>query len=77
MKSARPQRRAFATVVAVVSILLVGVTIGGLISRIGMESRRTNTEANRAQQEQIIIARSLGPSAGDVILPSELSPQKR
>lgn len=77
MKSSRSQPSAFATVVAVVSILLVGVTIAGLMSRIGMEARRTSAEANRAQQEQIVIARSISLSTNDVILPLELSSEKR
>jgi len=66
----RNTRRGFATVVALVSLMLIGVTIAGLMTRISMESRRTAAEAARAQQEQIELARSLDPA---VKLPVELS----
>jgi type II secretory pathway component PulK len=49
----------FATVMAMVSLMLIGVTIAGLMTRISMQARRTQSELRRAQQEQISIARSL------------------
>jgi type II secretory pathway component PulK len=61
--------RGFATVVAMVSLMLIGVTVAGLMTRISMQAHRTTAEADRAQQEQIEIARSLDPS---VKLPAEL-----
>jgi type II secretory pathway component PulK len=63
------KQNAFATVVALVSLMLVGVTIAGLMTRVSMEARRTAADAARAQQEQIAIARSLDKS---VKIPAEL-----
>jgi hypothetical protein len=65
----RPHRRGFATVMAMVSLSLVGVTIAGLMTRILMQARLTKNETDRAQHEQIIIAQSLG---GETKLPDEL-----
>jgi type II secretory pathway component PulK len=70
MIRSRENPNGFATVVALVSLMLVGVTVAGLTTRISMEARRTAADAARAQQEQIVIARSLDKS---VRLPMELS----
>ncbi len=69
MKQPRNQPRGFATVMALVSLSLVGVTIAGLMTHISMQARRTELDATRAQREQIVIARSLSSS---IILPPEL-----
>jgi type II secretory pathway component PulK len=66
----RKNRRGFATVAAMVSLMLIGVTIAGLMTRISTQARRTAAEADRAQQGQIRIARSLDKS---VKLPAELN----
>ena len=69
MTRQRRSRRGFATVMALVCLFLVGVTSAGLMTHMSMQARRTAREADRAQQEQIVIARSLG---GDVKLPDQL-----
>jgi type II secretory pathway component PulK len=66
----RQPRRGFATVMALVSLMLVGVTIAGLITRISMQAHRTEAEARRVQREQIAIAESLGTPQNN--LPREL-----
>ena len=68
----RKHRRGSATITALVSLGLVGATLAGLITRIGMEARRTQQEHKRAQHDQIIIAQSLGTAEYPVILPNEL-----
>jgi type II secretory pathway component PulK len=74
MRQTHKNHGGFATIVSLVSLTLVGVTIAGLMTRISMEARRTAAEADRAQQEQIVIARSLSKS---VKLPAELSGRQK
>jgi len=69
MKRSNTKRRGFATVMALVSLMLVGITIAGLMRSVSMQARLTKNEAVRAQQEQIVIAQSLG---GNLKLPDEL-----
>lgn len=61
-------RRGFATIVALVSLMLIGVTTAGLMTCISMQARRTEAEVRRAQLEQIAFART----KGTVRLPTEL-----
>jgi type II secretory pathway component PulK len=63
------KKKGFATVMALVSLSLVGVTIAGLMTRISMQAKLTKNEVERAQHEQIVIAQSLG---GKTKLPDEL-----
>jgi type II secretory pathway component PulK len=66
----RQPRRGFATVMALVSLVLVGITIAGLMTRISMQAHRTEAESRRVQREQIEIAQALGSS--QTKLPREL-----
>ena len=68
----RKHRRGFATVMALVSLTLVGITVAGLMTRMSMQARRTAREADRAQREQIEIANSLGHPGEPVKLPDAL-----
>jgi type II secretory pathway component PulK len=69
MRITSPNHRGFATVMAVVLLGVIGITIAGMMTRIAMQSRRTNEESVRAQREQINLARSMG---NNVKLPDEL-----
>jgi type II secretory pathway component PulK len=71
----RQSRRGFATVMALVSLTLVGITIAGLMTRISMQSHRTEAESRRVQREQIAIAQALGSSRTK--LPGELEANLR
>jgi type II secretory pathway pseudopilin PulG len=64
-------RRGSATILALISLTLVGVTIGGLMTRISDESRRTEAEAKLAQLRQLGIATAAAAPDG-IRLPTNL-----
>jgi hypothetical protein len=61
-----------ATVVALMSLALVGITLAGLMRHFSTEAIFARAEGDRAQLEQIVIAGSLAGTT-KVTLPSELS----
>jgi type II secretory pathway component PulK len=65
--------RGFASLLAVWSLLLVGITIACLMRRFSSQAVRTREEADRAQLRQMIIAGALSKPDSPVKLPEELS----
>jgi type II secretory pathway component PulK len=68
--------RGFATVLAVASLLLVGISIAGLMRRFSTEARRTQEETDRAQLRQMVIAGAMSKPNAVVQLPDVLSGMK-
>ncbi len=72
MMTSCTSRHGFATLLAVWSLLLVGITIACLMRRFSTEATRTQEETDRAQLRQMVIAGTLSKPASPVKLPEEL-----